>query len=46
MIDIYTLAFRVQSEFPGFQFETIVNLILKHGYNKTILLLLERQVKQ
>lgn len=44
MIDVYDMAFRVQSEFPGFQFETIVNLILKYGYDKTILKLLEGRI--
>lgn len=44
MIDVYDMAFRVQAEFPETQLETIVNMVLKYGYNKTILMLLERQV--
>ena len=41
MTDIYRKAIELQFEFPV-SLETIVNLILKHGYNKTILMLLER----
>lgn len=41
MTDTYKKAIELQFEFPV-SLETIVNLILKNGYNKTILMLLER----
>lgn len=39
MADIYKKAIELQFEFPV-SLETIVNLILKNGYNKTIIILL------
>lgn len=43
MADIYKKAIELQFEFPV-SLETIVNLILKFGYNQTILKLLEGRI--